>query len=83
MTISLKRFVEAHDLELFAINTGSFYQRHKQLAAMPLTAWSVHVRDVVLVRYCREVEPVKASSETVVTVAKALQEYYQRHIKEL
>jgi hypothetical protein len=76
------RQVEAHDLELYAINTGEFYQLHKKLAPENAWAWIKHVRDNVMPRYCKEIEPIWATSKVVEAVAVALKEYYQRHVEE-
>jgi hypothetical protein len=81
---SMTRFVDANDLELFAVNTGQFYARHKQMAAenLNLSSWQFYVRQTVLPRYCREIEPVTASAETIATVAANLKAYYGRHLAE-
>ena len=78
----MKREVRAHDLELYAINTGQFYEIHKGLVGQNGWAWIKHVRDLVLPRYCREIEPVWASEKTVDSVAVSLCEYYTRHAQE-
>jgi hypothetical protein len=78
------RFVDTNDLELFAINTGPLYARHKQMAADNLnpSTWQFYVRQTIVPRYCREIEPVRASAETVATVAANLKTYYERHLAE-
>jgi hypothetical protein len=86
------RKVDAHDLELYAINTGSFYPVHKWMATQSHPVWVTHVRShpvwvthvraVVLPQYCREIEPVWATSQTVDTVASALGAYYANHERE-
>jgi hypothetical protein len=76
------RKVDAHDLELYAINTGSFYPVHKWMATQSHPVWVTHVRAVVLPQYCREIEPVWATSQTVDTVASALGAYYANHERE-
>ena len=80
----MMREVLAYDLELYAINTGQLYQTHKSLARRKQNAWAwiMHVRDNVIPRYSREIEPVWASAETVDAVAVALMEYYARHVME-
>jgi hypothetical protein len=76
------REVDSHDLELYAINTGELYQTHKLLVGKNGWAWVKHVRDRVLPRYCREIEPVSASATTVDEVAVALCNYYTQHERE-
>jgi hypothetical protein len=76
------REIEAHDLELYAINTGELYQAHKLLAAFPTKRWVQHIRERVIPRYCREIEPVSASDAVVEVVAGALRNYYKRHMEE-
>jgi len=80
----MMREVLAYDLELYAINTGQLYQTHKSLARRKQNAWAwiMHVRDNVIPRYSREIEPVWASAETIDAVAVALMEYYARHVIE-
>jgi len=88
----MTRPVEPHDLELYAINTGEFYQRHLTLARQcrnlalaekyATTIWYDHVKHRVVPRYCREIEPVTASYSTCETVAKALAAYYATHLAE-
>jgi hypothetical protein len=78
----LARPVEAYDLELYAINTGQFYQWHTANAGEPLGVWLQHVATTVKPRYCREVEPVSATPETLQTVAAALKAYYEQHNRE-
>jgi hypothetical protein len=84
MTKQAIRLIDANDLELYAINTGELYARHKQLARGSATihAWQNHVRRV-LDRYTHEIEPVYAKPATVNHVARALKDYYTRHISEL
>jgi hypothetical protein len=77
------RNVEAHDLELYAINTGPFYTRHKALVTKPFDAWLDHVALIVLPRYSREIKPVTATDQTILAVASALQAYYLEHSKEI
>jgi hypothetical protein len=75
----MPREVEINDLELFAINTGELYEKHKKLGEDNGWAWVKHVRDTVLPLYCRQVETVWASSSTVDAVASALSDYYKCH----
>lgn len=77
--------VDAHDLELYAINTGEFYEIHCNLARrfVGTAVWINHLIDRVIPRYCREVEPVWATYATALAAAKELAAYYQQHIKEL
>ena len=78
------REVEPHDLELYAINTGQFYETHKALAnkIASLQEWRRHVTHIAVPRYGREVEPVYATAETLDSVAANLKAYYERHISE-
>ena len=80
----MSRLIDAHDLELYAIHTSQFYETHKQLASTRANgwAWIKHIRDSVLPRYCREIEPVTASADTVSMVAGELCDYYRRHMEE-
>jgi hypothetical protein len=79
------RKVNPYDLELFTINTGAFYELHKMYArnGTHIRAWIAHVRNRALPRYCREIEPVSADTDTVKAVAQGLQAYYAEHIREL
>ena len=79
------RKIEAHDLELFTINTGAFYEIHKLMAShnLGLQAWVDHVRDRSVSLYSREIEPVHADYDTVRAVAQNLKAYYERHIREM
>jgi hypothetical protein len=79
---AVAREVDANDLELYAINTGPFYETHKLLAPEPLGIWMQHVAQTVLPCYSREIEPVTASTVTIATVAAALKAYYLRHLSE-
>ena len=76
------RAIEAHDLELYAINTGAFYQKHKALVGCPRDAWANHLRDHVLPRYHREIEPVTYDWQTIANVATNLKNYYETHARE-
>jgi hypothetical protein len=76
------RFVEAHDLELFAINSGELYHRHQQLASLGIGPWARHIHDKVIPLYCRQVDPVRVSVRTVSDVALALQTYYRNQAEE-
>lgn len=79
------REVEPHDLELFTINTGPFYETHKALArsTASVAEWRRHVAHTSVPRYGREVEPVYATAETLDAVAASLKAYYERHIAEM
>jgi hypothetical protein len=46
----MTRFVEAHDLEPYAINTGEFYQTHLALVGKDLGEWMEHGPNTVLQR---------------------------------
>lgn len=78
------RAIEGHDLELFTINTGEFYQYHLFLARKHFSAheWHRHLTDRVIPLYSRQVEPVTYDYETVANVAKSLKDYYERHLEE-
>jgi len=76
------RRVDSRDLELYAINTGEFYQTHKDLVGQPIEAWRVHVLTVVVPRYCREIEPVTIGTEGLADVAAALCAYYTQRAAE-
>jgi hypothetical protein len=76
------RAIEAHDLELFTINTGELYQYHKFLAPFPVREWRLHLTDRVIPLYSRQVEPVTYDWETIANVAQSLKDYYQRHVAE-
>jgi hypothetical protein len=79
----MTRYVDAHDLELFAINSGELYERHKQLAQNNKAVdWLRHVLNRVHPLYCRQVEPVKLSTTAAAVVACQLAAYYVRHIEE-
>jgi hypothetical protein len=78
------REVEPHDLELYTINTGQFYETHKALArkAADVQEWRRHLAHTAVPRYGREVEPVYATAATLDKVAASLKAYYERHIAE-
>lgn len=78
------REVEPHDLELYTINTGPFYETHKALAAKKASVqeWRRHLAHTSVPRYGREVEAVFAKPETLDDVAARLKAYYERHISE-
>jgi hypothetical protein len=76
------REIDAFDLEVYAINTGELYEAHKLLTTFPIERWVKHVRERVLPRYCREIEPVAASAKVIEAVAVALRDYYKRHMEE-
>jgi len=76
------RYVEAHDLELFTINTGKFYKLHCDMAGRDLSEWVAHVTCRAVPRYCQEVEPVRASCAVCIEVARNLKAYYEQHVAE-
>lgn len=78
-----KRQVNANDLYLFAVNTGDFYKHHVANAPCSLEFWNAWVRNTVVPRFCREVEPVTAMADVILTTAIELRDYYREHAKEL
>lgn len=78
------REVGAHDLELFAINSGELYERHKALGrGDSMVDWIEHVRNRVRPLYCRQVERVAMTDDCCFKVAAALKTYYERHVREI
>ena len=78
------REVQAYDLELYAINSGSLYEKHKRLGKTnSLVDWVEHVRNCVRPKYSCEIEHVYMSDKTAVDTARRLMEYYARHVREL
>jgi hypothetical protein len=78
----MARRVRPDDLELYAINTGEFYDMHLKLVGKPLADWLWHVQNIVIPRYWREIEPIVASNATKLEVARNLMGYYRRHAAE-
>ncbi len=78
------REVEPVDLELYTVNTGQFYETHKELArsGAPVARWRVHLAHTAVPRYSREIEPAYATATTLDSVAASLKAYYERHIRE-
>ena len=74
--------IEAYKIELYAKNTGEFYEQHKHLASRSPYAWMQHIRATILPRYCQEIEPVEASPQTVEEAAYSLSRYYVQHMAE-
>ena len=72
----------AHEVVLFACNTGALYDTQKALVGQPLSAWTDHVCDVVLPLYRRQFGPQRFSAFETVEAAAALRDYYQRHVSE-
>jgi hypothetical protein len=79
----MTRSVKAYDLVLFATNTGSLYETHKQMAREGASQqkWFEHIDRVVRL-YCREVESVRAWPSDRFDAARELKAYYERHIGE-
>lgn len=76
----MARRVRPDDLELYAINTGEFYQIHLRLVGKPLEEWLKHVQRRVVTRYYKEIEPIDIpSNDVMLEVARHLMGYYQRH----
>lgn len=75
------RLIEAHDLELYAVNTGEFYKQHCLMASKGYSVawWELWLRERVLPHYSREIEPITYDHETVANVARTLRDYYLQH----
>ena len=76
------RSVEAYDLVLYAQSTGPLYSAHKALVGRTAPGWRKHVRERVIPRYCREIEPVYASLKTINSAARDLRRYYEQQARE-
>lgn len=75
----------AEDVTLWAVNTGSLYKRHCEMARQRLSvlAWQRHARDIVLPHYRKELRTVcHADAVFVGKVAMDLRAYYLQHILE-
>jgi DNA polymerase III delta prime subunit len=71
------------DLALYAINTGALYRRHCELGNADLADWIMHVTDVVLKSYRREIDRAPIDTETIVETARELRDHYKRHVEEI
>lgn len=80
------RLISAHEIVLFACNTGSLYQKHLTLArgANNTNDWSIHIQREVLPAYRRDLhEPyARMTSDDLATAAADLRDYYHRHVSE-
>ncbi len=77
--------ITAHELVLFATNTGELYETHKQLARDGATQqkWFEHVTGPVLRMYHRQVDRnSRAWPSERFDAARELKAYYERHIRE-
>lgn len=70
------REVDAEELELCAVNTGRFYDKHKRMAFSSIRDWIRHVTDCVIPEISRD-EPVYATTQNVADAAFNLRTYYQ------
>jgi hypothetical protein len=74
----------AHEIVLFATNTGELYETHKQLAreGASQAKWFDHVTGPVLRLYFKQVERALAFPSERWDAARELKSYYERHIRE-
>lgn len=81
---SKRRLVDANDLHLFAVHTGSLYQKHLRMARNhePIELWDDHFAHVVVPLYCREIEPVSHTACALCEASEITKAYYERHISE-
>lgn len=77
--------IGAHDIALYAINTGALYDRHVKLAKAGAIRceWMGHVMHNVLPLYQQEFGPCTLRYSEWVKAAEELKEYYDRHAKEI
>lgn len=77
--------ISAHEIVLYATNTGSLYPTHKKLAREGATQqkWFEHVTNRVIPLYRREIEHVLAWPSDRFDAAAQLKAYYERHIAEV
>lgn len=74
----------AHEIVLFATNTGELYEAHKQMARdnVPFGKWVEHINARVMPLYCRQVERATLLPSERFNAAHDLKDYYARHIRE-
>ena len=79
-----RRTIEKHDLVLFTINTGEFYQLHCLMArgGLSVLGWRDWLRDRVLPLYGKQVEPVNYDYQDLINAAREVKDYYDRHVTE-
>lgn len=79
-----RRLVDANDLHLFAVHTGSFYQKHLELARNhePIGLWDEHFANNVVPLYCKQIEPVAYTPRALCEASETTKAYYERHIAE-
>ena len=79
-------FLSAHEIELYAVNTGALYETHKRLGRAITTTsqtWADHIRTMVLPAYRREIgRSATATKAEVAQAAEALRSYYRQHSAE-
>jgi hypothetical protein len=80
----MPRLVQANDLHLFAVNTGSLYGAHLAMARGhdPIGVWDQHMEFAVLPLYRKEFGHVHATPRTLCDAAETTKAYYERHIAE-
>jgi hypothetical protein len=76
--------IKAHEIVLFAENTGEFYETHKRMAREGASKqkWFEHVSGPVMRLYCRQVEHARAWPSDRFDAAGELKAYYERHIQD-
>jgi hypothetical protein len=79
-----KPTIQRHDLVLFTINTGEFYQLHCLMArrGLDVNGWRDWIRDRVMPLYAKQIEPFNYDYETLANAAREVKEYYDRHVTE-
>ncbi len=79
-----RRHALAEELELYAINTRSFYDSHASMVASKLARrhWRRWVRRQINYSYTNEVGPVWIMPVEVCRAARSLQRYYERRVAE-
>jgi hypothetical protein len=78
--------ISAHEIELYAVNTGGLYEKHKRLAreGALLDRWNAHVRHDVMARYRREIDRwADAAPAVIEAAATILRDYYREHVAEI
>lgn len=75
--------LDAHQIELFAVNTGELYETHLHMArsGCTLAEWHYHVMTKVLPLYSKQVRGLHfATDDEKTKAAQALKDYYEEHI---